>query len=59
MAQDETFITAPEGQEATQFNAWLDIQDDILDNSKLGNLMIMFPEIRAMYTQLVPGKVSL
>ncbi|XP_034244407.1 BSD domain-containing protein 1-like isoform X2 [Thrips palmi] len=58
MTSEETFLAEPSDIEATQFSAWLDIQEDLLNNDSLTKLMVTYAELHSQYTKLVPSKVS-
>ena len=58
MTFEETFTSEPNGAEAAQFSAWLEIQEDILNTDNLTKLMVTHTELHAQYNKLVPSKVS-
>lgn len=58
MTSEETFLLEPSDIEAAQFAAWLDIQEDLLNNDTLTKLMVTYAELHSQYTKLVPSKVS-
>lgn len=58
MTSEETFLIEPSDIEAAQFSAWLDIQEDLLNNDSLTKLMVTYAELHSQYTKLVPSKAS-